>query len=128
MASLILELPAEQMGGHHLGLKRLHWRLILLGTPNFHENSSILEDMDQISGIVAYYGGKVWDIHHTRGFWRGLQQHSLCLINNDWVKQGLDAPTDPHGTLMVACFQEGEEDENLVCCDPAENPAFNGPF
>ena len=114
LASLILELPAEILKGHHLGLKRKHWRLLLLGAPNLPDHTNILEDWDQIQGIVSYYGGKGGDVHHTRDFWKGLHQHSLCLIDNGWIRQGLDAPLEPHGTLMVASFREGVEDERLV--------------
>lgn len=117
ISSLILELPTETLRGHHLGLKQKHWRLIVLGTPHLGPvHGNILEDIDQIMAIVAYYGGtgSGCDVHHTRGFWTGLQQHSRCLVDNDWDAQGLQAPFDSHGTLKVASFQEGEQDESLV--------------
>lgn len=117
ISSLILELPTETLRGHHLGLKQKHWRLIVLGTPHLGPvHGNILEDIDQIMAIVAYYGGtgSGCDVHHTRGFWTGLQQHSRCLVDNDWDAQGLQAPFDSHGTLKVASFQEGEQDESLA--------------
>ncbi|KAH8883164.1 hypothetical protein GQ53DRAFT_753067 [Thozetella sp. PMI_491] len=115
-ASLILELPSEVMQGHCLGLKRKHWRVILLGTPHFGEDSNPLEAMDQFSGIMAYYGGTTAgsDFWHTWAWWKGLQQHGLCLIHGNWAEKSLAAPTDPHGTLQVASFQEGEQDESLA--------------
>lgn len=113
-SSLVLELSTEMLRGHHLRLKQAHWRLVLLGTPNLHDPSKVIVDYDQILGIVAYYGGKGFDVNHTRQFWMGLQQHSMCLINNNWVEQGLSSPTEPHGTVRVACFREGEEDQSLA--------------
>ncbi|KAK7423510.1 hypothetical protein QQX98_000967 [Neonectria punicea] len=117
ISTLILELPAETLQGHHLGLKQKHWRLIVLGTPHLgDEYSNIIRDIEQITAIVAYYGGTRigCDVHHTRGFWKGLEQHSRCLINGDWEKEGLQAPADSHGTLKVASFQEGEQDGSLA--------------
>lgn len=113
-SALVLQLSTEMLHGHHLQLKQAHWRLILLGTPNLHDSGKIVVDFDQILQIVAYYGGKEFNVNHTRQFWMGLQKSSMCLINNDWAEQGLSPPPEAHGTLRVACFQEGEEDQSLV--------------
>lgn len=115
IASFCLELSSEALQGHHLGLKQIHWRLVLLGTPHLLASGNILDDVDQIQAIVTYYGGRLYDVHHTRGFWKGLQQHSLCLIDGDWEAHQLNAPLEAHGTLKVASFREGEEDRELVC-------------
>ena len=114
ISSLILELSSEALHGHHLGLKKKDWRLILLGSPHLSGQGNILDDTNQISSIVSHYGGKIWNVYHTRGFWQGLQQHLLCLINDDWAEQSLNAPAEAHGRVRVASFREGVQDEAKV--------------
>lgn len=103
-SSIVLSVSTETLHGHHLQLRQTHRRLILLGTPNLHDPSKIVIDFEQILQIGAYYGGKEFNVNHTRQFWMGLQTQAMCLINNDWVEQGLSPPTEVHGTLKVACF------------------------
>ena len=82
-SSIVLSVSTETLHGHHLQLRQTHRRLILLGTPNLLDPSKIVIDFEQILQIGAYYGGKEFNVNHTRQFWMGLQTQAMCLINND---------------------------------------------
>ncbi|KAI9147158.1 hypothetical protein HJFPF1_13190 [Paramyrothecium foliicola] len=69
IASLILVIPVQTLQGHHLGLKRKHWRVIVLGTPHTLP-PRYTDDVEIIKDLVTYYGGSVdrSDLRQTHQF------------------------------------------------------------
>jgi len=82
-SALLFALPSKNFRDLYVGLKQKHWRLILLGSPQFINDGQVFHRWEGISVITDYYGGKVYNRNHTKEFWIGLHTHARCLITNN---------------------------------------------